>query len=66
MTLCTTVRALLPPKYPGFREGVIELLCGDIRCLSWKYDNGSIFKITRRYEKNTTVCTTILYVEYHT
>ena len=46
-TLCTTVRAQLPPKYPGFREGVLELLCWDIRCPSWKYDNGRIFKITR-------------------
>ncbi len=41
-TLCTTVRAQLPPKYSGFREGVLELLCWDIQCLSWKYDNGSI------------------------
>jgi hypothetical protein len=46
-TLCTTVRAQLPPKYPGFREGVLELLCGDIRCPSWKYNNGRIFKITQ-------------------
>ena len=55
-TLCTTVRTQLPPKYPGFREGVLELLCWDIRCPSWKYDNGRIFKITRRYSKKILLC----------
>ena len=64
-TLCTTVRAQLPPKYSGFREGVLELLCWDIRCPSWKYDNGRIFKITRRYSKKILLCVR-LYVEYHT
>jgi hypothetical protein len=34
--------AQLPPKYPGYLEGVLELLCGDIRCPSWKYDNGRL------------------------
>ncbi len=38
--------AQLPPKYPVFLEGVFELLCGDMGCPSWKYDNGRIFKIT--------------------
>ena len=45
-TLCTTGGAQLPPKYPVFFEGVLELLSRDILCPSWKYDNGHIFKTT--------------------
>jgi len=30
-TLCTTGCGQLPPKYPSFLEGVLELLCRDIR-----------------------------------
>ena len=55
-TLCTTVRAQLSPKYPGFSEGVLELLYRDMLCPSWKYDNGRIFKITCRYSKKILLC----------
>ena len=35
MTLCTTVHAQLPPKYPSFSEEVLELHHREILCPSW-------------------------------
>ena len=53
MTLCTTGCAELLPKYPVFLEGVLELLCRDAQCPSWKYDNGRFFKITPEFRKHS-------------
>ena len=36
------------PTIPQFLKGVSEILCIDIRCSSWKYEFGHIFKITWR------------------